>query len=66
LLFIESIPLRETRDYVERVLTNLWIYRYRFGQPSPSLDAIAAGDWPSYTPLDGLGENLAATGSRRL
>lgn len=52
LLFIESIPLFETRDYVERVLTNLWIYRYRLGQPVPSLDAIAAGEWPTYTPLD--------------
>jgi soluble lytic murein transglycosylase-like protein len=52
LLFIESIPLYETRDYVERVLTNLWIYRYRLGQPAPSLDALASGEWPSYTPLD--------------
>lgn len=52
LLFIESIPLFETRDYVERVLTNLWIYRYRLGQPAPALDAIAAGEWPSYTALD--------------
>jgi soluble lytic murein transglycosylase-like protein len=52
LLFIESIPLFETRDYVERVLTNLWIYRYRLGQPAPELDAITAGEWPNYTPLD--------------
>jgi peptidoglycan lytic transglycosylase len=52
LLFIESIPLFETRDYVERVLTNLWIYRYRLGQPAPSLDAIASGEWPAYAPLD--------------
>lgn len=52
LLFIESIPLFETRDYVERVLTNLWIYRYRLGQPAPSLDAIASGEWPSYIALD--------------
>lgn len=48
LLFIESIPLRETRIFVERVLTNYWIYRARFGQPAPSLDAVAAGEWPSY------------------
>ncbi len=52
LLFIESIPLFETRDYVERVLTNLWIYRYRLGQPAPSLDSIASGEWPTYAPLD--------------
>ena len=52
LLFIESIPSRETRIFVERVLTNLWIYRDRLGQPSPSLDAIAAGERPFYIPLD--------------
>ncbi|RDD61968.1 lytic transglycosylase domain-containing protein [Ferruginivarius sediminum] len=52
LLFIESLPSRETRLFVERVLTNLWIYRQRLGQPAPSLKAIAAGDWPRYQPLD--------------
>ncbi len=51
LFFIESIPSRETRIFIERVLTNLWIYRNRLGQPTPSLDTIAAGDWPVYTPL---------------
>lgn len=52
LIFLESIPLHETRNFVERVLTNLWIYRDRFGQPTPSLDAIAAGHWPEYIALD--------------
>jgi peptidoglycan lytic transglycosylase len=52
LLFIESIPSRETRIFIERVLTNLWIYRDRLGQPSPSLDAIAAGERPVYIPMD--------------
>ena len=52
LLFIESIPSRETRHFVERVLTNLWIYRFRLGQPTPSLDAVAAGTWPRYNRLD--------------
>ena len=52
LLFIESLPSRETRDFVESVVANLWIYRARLGQPLPSLDAVAAGDWPAYTPLD--------------
>ena len=27
LLFIESLPARETRLFIERVLTNFWIYR---------------------------------------
>jgi soluble lytic murein transglycosylase-like protein len=52
LLFIEGIPSRETRIFLERVLTNLWVYRHRLGQPTPSLAAIAAGDWPVYTALD--------------
>ena len=52
LLFIESLPARETRDFIERVLTNLWIYRDRLNQAKPSLDAIAAGEWPIYTSLD--------------
>jgi len=52
LLFIESIPSSETRNFIEKVLTNLWVYRQRLGQPAPSLDAIAAGEWPTYTPLD--------------
>ena len=48
LMFIESIPARETRIFIERVLSNLWLYRERLGEPSPSLDALAAGDKPLY------------------
>src|SRR3546814_6936751 len=33
LLFIEALPSKETRLFIERVLTNLWIYRHRLGQP---------------------------------
>jgi soluble lytic murein transglycosylase-like protein len=57
LLFIESLPSRETRLFIERVLTNLWIYRDRLGQPSPSLDDVVSGTWPGYRQLDG---NLGA------
>jgi soluble lytic murein transglycosylase-like protein len=52
LLFIESIPARETREFIERVLCNLWIYRIRMGQDAPSLDALAAGERPLYTAFD--------------
>lgn len=52
LLFIESLPSRETRAFMQKVLTNLWIYRSRLGQAAPSLDAIAAGGWPAYVPQD--------------
>ncbi len=53
LIFIETIPARETRNYVERVLANLWIYRSRLGQDSPTLDRLAAGQVPLYEALDG-------------
>jgi soluble lytic murein transglycosylase len=56
LLFIESIPSQETRMFTERVLANYWIYRQRLGQPSPDLDALAAGEWPTYTALDSTTE----------
>ncbi|MBO21402.1 MAG: transglycosylase [Rhodospirillaceae bacterium] len=52
LLFIESLPSRETRAFVERILTNLWIYRDQLGQESPSLDDIVAGRWPRYEAQD--------------
>ena len=52
LLFLESIPLRETRIYVKKVLTNLWTYRDRLGQPRPSLDALARNAWPLYRAFD--------------
>lgn len=52
LLFIESLPSRETRVFVQRVMTNYWIYRTRLKQATPDLDALAAGSWPSYVAAD--------------
>jgi len=43
LLLIESLAGAETRDFVQRVMSNYWIYRQLFNQPSPTLDATAAG-----------------------
>jgi soluble lytic murein transglycosylase-like protein len=51
LLFIEAIPVDETRAYVPRVLTYTWIYAARMHLPAPSLDELAAGAWPVYHPL---------------
>jgi len=59
LLFIEGIPSRETRVYIERVVANLWIYRDRFGQPAPSLDMVAGGQWPIYAQQDEGGMTVA-------
>jgi len=54
LMFIETIPARETRNYIEKIFANMWIYRARMGQPQPSLDAIASGGWPVLELIDDL------------
>ncbi len=48
LLFIEAIPVDETRAYVPRVLTWTWLYAARLHLPAASLDELAAGAWPRY------------------
>ena len=48
LLFIESMPSKETRIFVERVMTNYWIYRARFGKPQYTLESVLSGGWPVY------------------
>lgn len=58
LMFIESMPARETRIFVERVLSNLWMYRERFGEPAPSLDALAANLHPLYRAVEGAAANV--------
>lgn len=52
LMFIEAIPIDETRGYVPRVLTYTWIYASRMHLPMPSLDELAGGGWPRYHSLD--------------
>ena len=51
LLFIESVPSRETRWFLRRVLTNLGVYRSRLGQEGLSLQSIVAGEWPHYVAM---------------
>lgn len=46
LLFVESVPITETRSYIKKVLGNLWAYQSRLGEPSPSLQALAENRWP--------------------
>ena len=52
LLYLESVPVAESRLYVKKVLANLWAYRIRLGQRVPSLEALAANAWPTYVPLE--------------
>ena len=48
LLFVESIPIAETRSYVRRLMEYEWMYRRRFGEEARSLDETARGKWPVY------------------
>ena len=48
LLFMESIPSRETRWFIEKVLTKYWIYDNKNGKNSNSLRTIANGKNPIY------------------
>ncbi len=50
LLFIESIPVPETRKYIKRVMTFYWMYARRAGEDAPSLQDTAEGKWPIYHP----------------
>ena len=50
LLFVESIPVAETRSYVRRLMEYHWMYRRRLGQDAKSLDDTARGGWPLYRP----------------
>lgn len=48
LLFLESIPVPETRQYAKKVIGNLWAYRARLEQQRASLTQLAQSDWPVY------------------
>ncbi|MDR0803616.1 MAG: lytic transglycosylase domain-containing protein [Rickettsiales bacterium] len=52
LLFIESFPNTETRTYVKKVLSNLWLYRARLGQPLRGITELTEGKWPMYESQD--------------
>ncbi|WP_374765185.1 lytic transglycosylase domain-containing protein [Yunchengibacter salinarum] len=67
LLFIESISFHQTRHYIEKVMANLWLYRKRLGQPTPSLTAIAEGAWPAVEFVDdNAGQRVQARRRARL
>ena len=48
LLFLESLPIRETRDYVQAVLLHYWMYRSRLAEPETTAAQLAHGEWPRY------------------
>ena len=48
LFFMESIPSRETRWFIEKVLAKYWIYDDKLGKKSNSLRMLAIGKNPIY------------------
>ena len=52
LLYIESFPAYETRSYIKRVMSNLWLYRARLNQPLATMEELANGNWPLYNSED--------------
>ncbi|HSJ80172.1 MAG TPA: transglycosylase SLT domain-containing protein [Thiobacillus sp.] len=56
-VYIESIPFAETRDYVQKVMSNAMYYAARFGQPSVLLTDRLGTVPPRKTPV------IATTGT---
>ena len=52
MLYVESFPAYETRGYIKRVISNLWLYRARLNQPLTALSELAEGKWPLYNSQD--------------
>ncbi len=48
LLFLELIPADETREYVQNVVADYWIYKSLFKEDHDSILEIASGNWPMY------------------
>ncbi len=46
-LFIENIPFSETRGYVKKVLSNLWIYQKQMGVKRTTLAQLSKNRWPT-------------------
>lgn len=60
LMYIESIPVAETRAYVPRALFFAWTYAAQLGVPAPGLDDLAAGEWPRFN--DASAASVPVTG----
>jgi soluble lytic murein transglycosylase-like protein len=49
LMFMEAIPIAETRAFVQEALVYSWVYAARLHRTAPSLDSLAAGEFPRFT-----------------
>ncbi len=66
LLYIESIPYWETRNYVMIVLRNYWMYQRLENKPTTSLAAISQGMWPRFPGMTGKTAMRMSAGNRRI
>ena len=48
IFMIETLPARQTRNYIKLVLTNLWIYKIRLNEKPDLLYKLASGSIPTY------------------
>ena len=48
IFMIETLPARQTRNYIKLVLTNLWIYKIRLNEKPNLLFKLASGSIPKY------------------
>ncbi len=48
IFMIETLPSRQTRNYIKLVLTNLWIYKIRLNEKPNLLFKLASGSIPKY------------------
>ena len=48
IFMIETLPARQTRNYIKLVLTNLWIYKIRLNEKPNLLFKLASGTIPKY------------------
>ena len=48
LLFVELIPSGQTRNYVEHVMTNYWMYAINLGRTPESMESLTQGRFPQY------------------
>ena len=45
LLLIETIPSRETRNYIKEVLKNYYVYNNKYLYNEPKFEELASGNW---------------------
>ena len=48
LMFLEILPSKETRGFIERILINYWVYRNLTESSLETLDSVVQGRWPIY------------------